>query len=102
MGTVALSLPPNVACEQSPDYKEEWLKVNHALRAWSCEETASSGVALFVNVGDLVPLDSEGHFYNIDRLHFSIEGAERLGSELALLVATLLGQHGGGTSMPQG
>lgn len=86
--TAALSLPPNVACERSPAYKKKWDSVNTALFDWS--RHLSDKVALFVDTNDVVPLDAEGIYYNIDRLHFSAQGVERLGIELAHLLAPLL------------
>jgi len=86
--TVALSLPPNVACERNPAYKEKWQRVNRALFDWSRD--FRDRVALFIDTSEAVPLDDEGVNYLIDRLHFSAEGAERLGIELAGLLGPLL------------
>lgn len=86
--TVALSLPPNVACERSPAYKEKWRTVNRALLDWSRDWR--DRVALFVDTSEMVPLDAEGVYYNIDRLHFSAQGAERFGIELAHLLGPIL------------
>mmetsp|Transcript_8785 Transcript_8785/g.18185 ORF Transcript_8785/g.18185 Transcript_8785/m.18185 type:complete len:131 (-) Transcript_8785:74-466(-) len=96
--TVVLSLPPNVACERSSNYKQKWLRVNEALREWSSGVGACESVALFVDTSALVPLDEEGHVYGCDRLHLSIDGAERFGSELAPLLAPLLSVGVGATS----
>merc|ERR1712226_211314 len=48
--TVALSIPPNLASEETGSlYRERWLEVNQMIREWACGETAPRGVALFVD-----------------------------------------------------
>jgi len=85
--TVAMSLPPNVGCERSPEYMRLWSDVNEALHKWS---EAISKVTLFVDTGTLIPLDTKGHFYSLDRLHLSPEGVESLGQGVADLLAPIL------------
>mmetsp|Transcript_101723 Transcript_101723/g.195257 ORF Transcript_101723/g.195257 Transcript_101723/m.195257 type:complete len:248 (+) Transcript_101723:57-800(+) len=89
--TVALSIPPNINCVRSEDYRERWLQVNNSLRDWSCAEGAAGGVAMFVDTADLVPFEAEKlNFYQLDGLHFSDEGCEHFASSLAPMIGALL------------
>lgn len=84
--TVALSVPPNEAVNESRRYRAKWQKTNTILHSWVEKE---KNALLFVNTSDLVPFDIE-KLWEDDGLHFSPEGSERLGAGLAPLVVPLL------------
>lgn len=81
--TVCLSVPPN-QCLKNARYHERWTRVNNLLRSWCEGEGRQEGVALYVDVQQILPYSdsTSSSLWNEDGLHFSKLGADTLGRSL--------------------
>eukprot|EP00438_Fugacium_kawagutii_P031453 Skav200801 [mRNA] locus=scaffold2549:110234:126491:- [translate_table: standard] len=60
---------------ENPRYRERWARVNELLSTWSQGEGKHEGVALHVDVQQILPYGSESSLWDSDGLHFSQRGA---------------------------
>eukprot|EP00435_Cladocopium_sp_Y103_P033535 s1162_g8.t1 len=74
-------------------YRERWIRVNELLCSWCQGEGQQEGVALYVDVQQILPYpessSTSASLWNEDGLHFSKLGAETLGRHLAEPLRTL-------------
>eukprot|EP00931_Biecheleriopsis_adriatica_P035400 TRINITY_DN20380_c0_g1_i1.p1 TRINITY_DN20380_c0_g1~~TRINITY_DN20380_c0_g1_i1.p1 ORF type:complete len:498 (-),score=69.94 TRINITY_DN20380_c0_g1_i1:283-1776(-) len=88
--TVILSVPPSKGTTTSAKICKAQRKVNSMLSEWAKDENTSQRLASFVDMDKLMPYDENSTLWEGDGLHFSREGSQWLGGQLAQRLQAIL------------